>query len=311
VTPNPEFFLSRAACLLGLSLLAGSECLAQDVSALGRIEPEHGVIRVSVASTPYAVSGSVVKTLMVEAGDAVEAGQLLAETDSTAMLQNAQAVAERELDLARIAAQAASSQADEACTLARVAQSEAQRRANLLERKLASAEEAEQAQGEAEARAASCTAARANARVADASIEVAQAQVALRESELDRSRVYAPVSGRVLEIRARPGELAAADGLLDIARTDRMMAIAEVYETDVARIRKGQRARVSSEALAGPLSGRVQHIREQVRKQDVIGTDPAARKDARIIEVEILLDDPEPAATLTNLQVEVVIETGS
>ncbi len=40
---------------------------------------------------------------------------------------------------------------------------------------------------------------------------------------------------------------------------------------------------------------------------DVIGTDPAARKDARIIEVEIRLDESEAAAALTNLQVEIVI----
>ena len=40
---------------------------------------------------------------------------------------------------------------------------------------------------------------------------------------------------------------------------------------------------------------------------DEIGTDPAARKDARIVEVEIRLDDPKAAANLTNLQVDVEI----
>ena len=39
-----------------------------------------------------------------------------------------------------------------------------------------------------------------------------------------------------------------------------------------------------------------------------IGTDPAARKDARIIEVEIELENSAPAAGLTNLQVDVVIQ---
>jgi HlyD family secretion protein len=52
----------------------------------------------------------------------------------------------------------------------------------------------------------------------------------------------------------------------------------------------------------------VQAIRPKVAKQDEIGTDPAARKDARIVEVPILLDDPELAAGLTNLQVDVVIQ---
>jgi HlyD family secretion protein len=39
-----------------------------------------------------------------------------------------------------------------------------------------------------------------------------------------------------------------------------------------------------------------------------MGTDPSARKDARIIEVEIRIDDAEAVATLTNLQVEILIE---
>ena len=53
--------------------------------------------------------------------------------------------------------------------------------------------------------------------------------------------------------------------------------------------------------------GTVKRIRPKVQKQDEIGTDPAARKDARIIEVAILLDDPGPASELTNLQVDIVI----
>ena len=38
-----------------------------------------------------------------------------------------------------------------------------------------------------------------------------------------------------------------------------------------------------------------------------MGTDPAARKDARIVEVVIELDESAPAARLTNLQVDVLI----
>ena len=49
------------------------------------------------------------------------------------------------------------------------------------------------------------------------------------------------------------------------------------------------------------------YSRFEQQKQDEIGTDPAARKDARIVEVEIELDDSETVAGLTNLQVEVVI----
>jgi HlyD family secretion protein len=86
-----------------------------------------------------------------------------------------------------------------------------------------------------------------------------------------------------------------------------MYAIAEVYETDIGRVRVGQRAQVSSDALQGTLHGSVEKIRFKVAKQDEIGTDPAARKDARIVEVEIKLDDSAAAANLTHLQVDVLI----
>ena len=293
--------------LLASTLVIAQQVQAQAVSALGRLEPENGVLHLGVSSSSHAISGSIIAELLVNEGDWVETGQLLATTDSTAMMRASALKAEAELELARRAAEAASSQADEACTLADVAASEAGRRSNLLEKKLASTEEAEQAQGEAQAKAASCTAAQANARVAESTIKVAQARIVIDEIEIERSMVHAPVAGQVLEIHTRPGEMAGAHSVLDLGRTDHMFAIAEIYETDIARVEVGQKASISSDALHGTLTGTVERIRGKVQKMDVIGTDPAARKDARIIEVEIRLDDSGPVSALTNLQVEIVI----
>ena len=64
---------------------------------------------------------------------------------------------------------------------------------------------------------------------------------------------------------------------------------------------------MTSDALEQPLTGSVEFIHNKVGKQDEMGTDPAARKDARIIEVEVRMDDSAAAAALTWLQVEVVI----
>ena len=293
--------------VLGAMFSASQPIYAEAVSALGRLEPEHGVLEISVASTSHAVSGSIITELLVKEGDWVEAGQLLAETDTTALARAIAVKSEAELELARQAWEAANSQTDEACTLADVASSEAARRTNLLEKKLASTEETEQAQGEARSKEASCKAAQANARVANSAIKVAETRISIATHEIERSLVRAPVGGRVLEVHTRPGEMAGQRPLLDLGRTDRMFAIAEVYETDISGIKPGQKARVSSEALPETLTGTVEHIRGKVQKKDVIGTDPAARKDARIIEVEIRLDDSEAAAGLTNLQVEIII----
>jgi HlyD family secretion protein len=64
---------------------------------------------------------------------------------------------------------------------------------------------------------------------------------------------------------------------------------------------------VTSPALPEALTGVVDKIHLKVAKQDALGTDPAARKDARVVEVEIRLDTSEPAAGLTLVQVEVEI----
>ncbi len=249
----------------------------------------------------------MVARLLVEEGEDVLAGQLLAVTDPEGALQAAVAVAEAELAVREESANAARSRADEVCVIADVLAREAARRDSLLDRELASKEETEQSRGDATAQAASCTTARVNARVAEAEILLASSRLDLRRAELARSQVLAPFAGRVLRINTEPGEYVAEGGVLELGRVREMMAIAEVYETDVRRVRLGQNAVVSSDAFQEDKRGSVAFIRPKVQKQDEIGTDPAARKDARIVEVGIALDDPGEAMGLTNLQVEVVI----
>ena len=181
------------------------------------------------------------------------------------------------------------------------------RRQDLFARKLTSNEDAERAKGDADAGKAACAAARANASAATAAVSVAEAQLNRATAVQQRAFVRAPFAGRILDVHARPGEMIGPKGIVELGRVDRMYAIAEVYETDIARVRVGQRAVVKSRAMGGQLGGVVERIRQQVRKLDQLGTDPAARKDARIVEVEIRLDNSVPASGLTNLQVEIVI----
>jgi HlyD family secretion protein len=96
-------------------------------------------------------------------------------------------------------------------------------------------------------------------------------------------------------------------GIVELARIDQMQAVAEVFEADIRFVKPGQRARVRSNALGKELTGTVTRIRPKVQKLDQIGDDPVARKDGRIVEVEIKLDDSAAVANLTNLQVEVEI----
>ncbi len=277
------------------------------VAALGRLEPLGGVVRVSAASTPDAVSGAVVTRLLVERGADVQAGQLLAEVDTAAVVRARVAGAQADLETARRDAVAAASVADEACVRASVAARQSGRKTELTSRGLASKEDAEVAKGDAEAGAASCKARTAQARVADSRVASAQARLNMYQAELERSLVRAPFAGRVIDLHARPGELAGSAGILELGRVAQMQAIAEVYESDIRLVKPGQSARVHSDALPTDLKGTVSRIRPKVQKLDQIGDDPAARKDARIVEVEIRLENPSTVVNLTNLQVEIEI----
>jgi len=233
------------------------------VSARGRLEPLDGILRIA---GPSSQAVPVVATLLVDEGDRVAAGQLLATLDTEPVLEARIAEVQAEL---------------------RNAEREFGRSQELNVGRVASDSERDRWQMR---------------------VEVLKAKLASARAELERSRVTAPAAGLVLDVHARPGESVGPDGILELARIDRMYAIAEVYETDVGRLRTGQRARVTSRALPSPLTGQVEWIRPKVEKQDEIGTDPAARKDARVVEVKVLLDDSAAAAPFTNLQVEVEIE---
>ena len=138
-------------------------------------------------------------------------------------------------------------------------------------------------------------------------LEVAIADLAAARAQLDLTVVTSPIRGQVLDIHTRPGERIGAEGILELGRTDQMYAIAEVYETDIAKIRPGQKAVIALAALDEPLTGTVEDSELRVGQVDVLGTDPVAKTDARVVEVKILLDDGASVARYTDMQVEVEI----
>ena len=150
--------------------------------------------------------------------------------------------------------------------------------------------------------------------VATAQGQVAQAQasVARGQADLDAAIVRSPQDGQVLKIHTRAGELVGTDGIISLGQTQQMVAVAEVYESDVSRIRQGQSATAISKNNAFPdvLRGKVVEVGLRINKQDVLNTDPAAQFDARVVEVRVLLDEPSSRKVtgLTNLSLQVDID---
>ena len=122
------------------------------------------------------------------------------------------------------------------------------------------------------------------------------------EVDLKHSQLLSPIDGTVLRIYSRPGERPGSDGILAVGASDRMEAIAEVYESDIGRIRLRQSATLISEngGFTGKLKASVVRISPQIRQRDVLSTDPTGDADARIVEVRLALN-PEDAKRVQQL----------
>ena len=301
--------LRSSSYTLAILSLVLSSMAYSDVAALGRLEPQHGIVRVSAPVILESGNGILLKSLHVVTGDRVDEGQLLGVTESAGVLEAQFAKAVAAVELSKQEVRAAQALADADCVRAAVSRREADRRKSLLDQNLSSQEESERASADAEFQEATCQASRVKAEASEAAVTLAERERSVRQTLVERSQIKSPVTGTVLQINTWPGEAIGPPGILEIGKTDHMYAIAEVYETDIAEVKPGQLAMVSSKALASVLNGTVERIRPVVRKQDVMGTDPAARKDARVIEVEIRLESSASISQLTNLQVEILIET--
>ncbi|MCA1993732.1 MAG: ABC exporter membrane fusion protein, partial [Coleofasciculus sp. S288] len=318
----------------------------QQITALGRLEPEAEVVRVSVPAT---LNSDRIAQLRVQRGDRVEANQVIAILDSRDRLQNAlleaqkqvgvaQAklaqvkagaksgeIAAQEAEIARLQAQLQGELATQSATVTRwqsevnTARAEYNRYQSLYQEGVITASEFDQKRLALETAQAQLNEARANqnrtadtlreqigqaratldqiAEVRPVDVQAAQADVekaiaAVKRAEADVAQAYirAPSSGRILEIHAKPGEVVGSDGIAELGQTDQMEVVAEVYQTDIGKIRKGQQAIVTSESFSGEVRGTVREVGLQVTQQEVSSGEPGENLDRRVIEVRIRLN---------------------
>ncbi|OBQ17079.1 ABC exporter membrane fusion protein [Anabaena sp. AL93] len=146
--------------------------------------------------------------------------------------------------------------------------------------------------------------------LAQTEIESAIANLNRAKTELEAAYIRAPMTGQIIKIHTRVGEKIGDEGIADFAQTNAMMAVAEVYQTDISKIKLGQKAIITSQGFTGELQGTVQQIGLQVKRQNIFGDQPGENLDSRIVEVKILLnpEDSKKVSGLTNLQVQTAIK---
>ncbi len=143
--------------------------------------------------------------------------------------------------------------------------------------------------------------------IAQAEVDSAIATAQKAETELKQAYIRSPINGQIIKIRTRPGEKINDDGIVDLAQTDQMEVVAEIYQTDIGKIREGHLATITGESFSGELRGTVRLIGLQVNQQNVFSNEPGENLDRKVIEVRISLrpEDSDRVASLTNSQVRV------
>ncbi len=144
---------------------------------------------------------------------------------------------------------------------------------------------------------------------AKAEIDNAIATVKRTQTELEQAYIRAPLSGQIIKIHTHPGEKIGDDGIADLGQTSQMVAVAEIYQSDISKVKLGQKATITGQAFTGEVTGTVSQIGLQVNRQNTFANQPGENMDRRVIEVKIRINDEDVnrVSGLTNLQVQTAI----
>ncbi len=158
--------------------------------------------------------------------------------------------------------------------------------------------------------------------VAKAPIESSKEKLELAKEMAKLTTITAPVDGTVLKVAGRDGQPTGLEPILQLAPLGEMVAIAEVYESDLQRLtellKKGPvTAEIKSEALPGDhiLHGQVlseNDVTRMIAKNQVFSLGPREDSDRRVVEVLVRLNpaDAQAASRYIGLQVTIVLNPG-
>jgi len=297
------------------------------VGCTGRVEPEGGIT--VIAAAPALGRTPVVARLMVHEGETVAPQQIIATLESLPELDGAVKQAQAHLAVAqsRVAQLQAGARTGDVLALkseigrmeleSKAAREELDRKDALARKDFIPRVQVDAARFKSEDTDRQLETARHRMEsltdVRDSDLNLARAETAAADADLNRAviqlqagTVRSPVKGTVIQIRARAGEAIGPEGVVTVANTDRMNVIAEIYETDIARVRTGQKAVITADVLPEPINGSVGWISPQIESV-TLPLEPSAAADRRVYTARIKIDRPELLAHYINAKVNVRI----
>ncbi|HEV7228804.1 efflux RND transporter periplasmic adaptor subunit [Brevundimonas sp.] len=270
------FMQSQGAAKKAADEKAAANAPASPYAAVanGKADVEGGIIQVA------ARRGGIVREVLVQEGDRVVAGQILArQEDDEARLayQRAQAeVAQAEAQLAQIRVDISSSRR------------ELERLSALVDSNFVAAQRIDQARD-------AVAAAEARLQSQQAVVQTARARLAEAAYNLELTVIRAPMSGRIVRRYANPGAGASTlnvSTMFDLEPDAPRIVRAEIVESDIPNITIGQQVEISPEGDPSKV-----YVGTVLRRAAVFGArklasdDPSQRSDERVVEVVVAYDE--------------------
>jgi HlyD family secretion protein len=249
------------------------------VAAEGHVAAEGRVVAYPGAEVKVGAerAGRLVRVLVQE-GQAVRAGDLLAEIES---------------DEIRAALDESRARVAEGKAEVRLAELARERRQKLMDEKIVAAHDLDQATRDLD--------------IARARVQTAQATVSRYEAQLRKSRILAPIAGTVTSRRVDAGQtVEAGDEAFTLADLSRLRVEGEAHEADAGTIALGAPVVITAEGYPGQKwPGRVEEIPDSVTLRRLKPQDPSRPTDTRILAVKVSFVERNPLKLGTTVELRI------
>ncbi|MBW3559313.1 MAG: HlyD family efflux transporter periplasmic adaptor subunit [Proteobacteria bacterium] len=241
--------------------------------AQGKADVEGGIIQIA------ARRGGVVEAVLVQEGDTVRRGQVLARQEDDELRL---AVSRSEAEVAQARAQIATAQ-----VALNSAQREYDRLQSLASKNIIAGQRLDAARDK-------IMEARAQIEAQQAGVQTALARLNEARFELEKTIIRAPEDGRIVRRYANPGSGASTlnvSNMFDLEPNTARIVRAEISEADVPDVAQGQEVEIVPEADGAKIyTGRVLRRAALFGARKLQSDDPSERTDARVVEVVVTAD---------------------
>lgn len=133
----------------------------------------------------------------------------------------------------------------------------------------------------------------------ESDIQQSDNDIAIIKAKLDSARntreqalVRSPLDGIVIQIYTRQGERISQNGIAKIVDLSQLRVLADVDELHVGRIANGGKVEVTFRGSPTVYQGTISRVAPTVKRMQRMEPDGGSSTDARVVQVEIQLDDP-------------------